>query len=339
MKDQRGTIAVAAALAALAVAAALGAALAELSRVELRLAHERLVAAWALDAADACAAQALASLAPGWDFRPTIVGPDGRSGTTDDGRVDAPPGCTAVARAAPGALDPPRLLIAIDARAPHGHRALDLLVGRSPTPGLPGPLWLAALPGPGAITGSLELSGDDVATPVAGFGAPDEPAALDAWVAGEAPGLSLGPGVSPPVTSQPPPLRALGDRVLAGGPAGAEVLVESGAPLRALARVAGDLVVARALAGAGVLFIDGALDIRTSFDFTGLVVASGGVRVEGGASLTVRGALWIGAPPLEPALLVRGRAVLLHDRAALADADRVLELPGRAESLGVRDLG
>jgi hypothetical protein len=94
------------------------------------------------------------------------------------------------------------------------------------------------------------------------------------------------------------------------------------------------------LAGAGILFIDGALDIRGTFDFTGLVVASSGVRVESGASLTVSGALWIGVPPAPyPVLLVRGDAAVSLDRVALDAADRLLQLPRRPKPLGLRDPG
>jgi hypothetical protein len=47
----------------------------------------------------------------------------------------------------------------------------------------------------------------------------------------------------------------------------------------ALAYVAGDLTIVDRRQGAGLLFIDGALDIQATFDFTGLVVASGGIRI------------------------------------------------------------
>ena len=106
----RGTIALPAALAAIAVSAALGAAIADLTRVELALARQRRAAVGALLAADGCLAEVIAGVAPGWDLTPLLVGPDGTPGTADDGAISAPPGCTGRGRAAPGPVTPPRAL-------------------------------------------------------------------------------------------------------------------------------------------------------------------------------------------------------------------------------------
>src|SRR5207245_283141 len=78
----RGTIALPAALAAIAVSAALGAAIADLTRVELALARQRRAAVGALLAADGCLAEVIAGVAPGWDLTPLLVGPDGTAGPT-----------------------------------------------------------------------------------------------------------------------------------------------------------------------------------------------------------------------------------------------------------------
>src|SRR5207247_8924931 len=61
----RGSTALPAALATLAVSAALGAAVAELSRIEVVLAEQRRAASVALAACDACAAEAVAALPVG----------------------------------------------------------------------------------------------------------------------------------------------------------------------------------------------------------------------------------------------------------------------------------
>ena len=88
---------------------------------------------------------------------------------------------------------------------------------------------------------------------------------------------------------------------------------------------------------AGLLFVDGTLDIRSTLDFTGLVVAAGGLRVRAGGSLTVGGALWVGGTAA-PAFVVDGTLRLRQSAAALDDADRLLPLPRRAVLVGVKDL-
>jgi len=102
-RSQHGGTALPAALVALVVAASFAAALADLARTEVILARYRQVAAAALAAADACLAAVVAAMPPGWDFDPLLAGPDGVTGTGDDGMLVAPAGCTATARRPPGA--------------------------------------------------------------------------------------------------------------------------------------------------------------------------------------------------------------------------------------------
>jgi len=69
-----------------------------------------------------------------------------------------------------------------------------------------------------------------------------------------------------------------------------------------------------------------------------VVVASGGMRVEGGGSLAVRGSVWLGpGSGGRPALEVEGAASVQAEADALAVADGVLPLPRRALVAGVRD--
>src|SRR5207245_868619 len=209
------------------------AALADLARTEVILARYRRAATAALAAADGCLARLLAAVAPGWDFDTMLAGPDGATGTADDGTLLAPAGCSAGARRPPGAATPARLLVTVDAGAAGGRRRLEAIVGR--------------------------------------------------------------------------------------------------------ARVAGDLVVDAPRSGAGLLFVEGTLDIRSALDFTGLVVAAGGLRISAGGSLAVGGALWVSGTG-GPALLVDGSLRLRQSRAAMDDVDQLLPLPRRAVLLGVKDL-
>jgi len=339
----RGSTALPAALATLAVSAALGAAVAEMARLEVVLAEQRRAAGVALAACDACAAEVVAALPVGWDFTPLLAGPDGRTGTSDDGALATPAGCTGSAGAAPGPADPPRALLRLEARAGGGRRALEALVGRDRAPGIPALLWLGAAPGTD-VSGTVRLDGADAdgasASDSAGLGAPDDPDALDRWLAGEGPRVVSSARTLPALHSPPPPLVALAERVRAAGPRGREALVPTDTPPPSLALVQGDLVVNETLYGAGLLFVDGLLDIRGALDFTGVVVAAGGVRIAGAGRLAIGGALWVGAPAAGgPLLDVAGSLALHQQSTAIATADRLLVLPRRPVLLGVRDLG
>jgi hypothetical protein len=334
----RGSTALPAALAALAVSAALAAAVAELTRVEVLVARHRRTATGALVATDACVADLLASLPAGWDFGDVVAGADRTPGTADDGVVPAPPGCAALAGAAPGPAVPARAVLRVEARAGDGRRLVEALVGRDPTPAVPALLWLDGLPPPGAVAGSIQLDGADAADPsgadVAGLAAPRDPAALDGWLAGDGAGVVASGRTGSPIAAPPPPFDALRARMRAVGPAGAEALVAGPAPPPTVALVDGDLPVAAALQGAGLLLVDGRLDIQGSLDFTGIVITTRGLHVAAGGTLTVRGAVWSAS-----SLAVDGRVSIAHAGAAVAAADGLFALPRRAVLLGQRDLG
>jgi hypothetical protein len=336
---RRGS-ALAAAVIALAVGVALAVTVADVAREETALAARRIAAAEALAAVDACLAGVLAAVPPGWDFAALLAGGDGVAGTADDGDVPAPAGCTARAALPPGAADPPRVRLTVDAERGGGRRAVTAVAGLDPVPGLPVLLWLPSLPTPGTFGGAVLLDGADASTAAddwAALAAPDTPAALDAWLTGE-PAVRASPRTRPPRTATPPPLPALATRLRAGAPVGPHVLGPLGdepAPAPILAD--GGLVVTGARAGAGILFVDGPLDIHGTFDFTGLVIASGGIRIVEGATLSVAGALWIGPSPTP--LVVDGVLAVRQDRPAIEAADGLQRLPRPPRLLGLRDLG
>ena len=341
---ERGA-ALAAALIATAVAAALVAGLTDVVRTEVILARERRSMAAALAAADACIAQHLATLPFGWDLDALLLGPDGVRGTSDDGTITTPPGCTGSVARAPGPADPPHVLLSFDAAARGGRRLVDAVVARDRTAATPALVWTTLPPSPGAVTGTLALDGADAdpASPdLPGLAVPAPPADLDGWLATEGPHIAATPRTQAPVRALPPPLAELVTRAEAAGPGGAELLAPQGGPSSppVLALVRGDLVVADMRQGAGFLIVEGALDIRGALDFTGVVVAAGGVKIAGGATLGVTGALWLGAPgaPSVP-LTVVGRMALRQSRAAVEAADGLLALPRRAVLRGLRDVG
>jgi hypothetical protein len=324
---------------AVALTAALAAALADVARTELLLTRARDTAARALAAADACLARVVSDLPVGSDLGDALRGPDGIAGTADDGTLAAPPGCTATARPAPATVAPPaRLEVTIDARISSGRRRLVALVGRRREPGAPALLWMTDAAALAPLSGSLALDGRDPrdgASPAwAAAAAPGDPRVLDAWLAGRA---ALAPGTAAPITAQPPPLAALRARALAAATAG--TLAGPGPPAPAVVFVAGDLGVRGPVAGAGVLVVDGVLDVAAPLDFTGVVVATRGLRVGAGARVRVAGAVWLGAPAGTSPLFVSGELTVARDPAALATADALLALPRPAALLGLQDLG
>ena len=338
----RGATVLPAALVAVAVGAVLGAAVVEVGRVEVALAGRRRATVDALHAVDGCVAETLAAVTPAWDLSALLVGPDGVVGTPDDGQIALPAGCTGRAGPPPGAAGPPRALVTVEARTRRARRSVDALVGLAVAPGVPALLWLTGSTASETIAGTMSLDGADAGAPPshwAALAAPDEPETLDAWLALESGHVTVAANTVPPLVAAPPPLAVLAARVRAASPAGPEVLVPS-APAVALAYVAGDLTIVDRRQGAGLLFVDGALDIHAPFDFTGLVVASRGIRIASGASCTVSGALWVGVPtPFAPSLLVDGGLALRRDPTALGVADGLAPLPRRAVLLGIRDLG
>src|SRR5262249_50342714 len=126
--------------------------------------------------------------------------------------------------------------------------------------------------------------------------APASPLALDAWIAAEAGRLTLTAATAPPLYAPAPPLLELAARARAAGAVSSGTLVGSGVPPVALTLVDGDLLLAAPAIGAGLLIVEGFLDISDAFTFTGVVAATRGVRVGSGGSLRVEGALWIGQP-------------------------------------------
>ncbi len=338
---ERGAAALPAALAVIAVSAALTAALAELAGTEVVLARHRQSAATALAAADACLASVMAGLPVGWDFASILTGPDGRTGTPDDGALSPVPGCSATATAAPGPPLPARVRVVVDARVGGGRRRLEAVVGRAVDPAVQALLWLIDPAALGALSGSLTLDvGGERPGAWASVAAPGVPTVLDEWLAAQGPHVTTGPGTGTPLGLPAPPLTELAARVQAAAHGGAETLVEAGTPSPSLAFVAGDLIVDGARRGAGLLYVDGVLDVRGDMEFAGVLVVTGGLHLGTGASLTLAGSLWMGQPePGQAAIEGEGALNVREDRAAVGSADGLLALPRRARLLGLRDLG
>lgn len=327
-----GGVAVAAALLVLMAASLLAAAVAEIARTELVLAQHRRTFARGLVAADACLAQVAATLPAGWDYRATLVGADAVAGTADDGMVPSPNGCSAQLVAGP--LGATRPLLDVTASVPSGGRRLRAVVAPAPSP-VPAVVWATGAAGLGSVTGRLVIDGVDAARadlrPLAGLASSDDPALVDAWLTAS-PGVSFVGATAAAEYAPAPPLLAVSSRLVAVGalPAFAP---SPAAPPPTLHAVSGDLVIAGPGVGAGVLCVDGRLDIGADFAFNGVVAATGGIYVASGVVARVAGAVWVGTPAFD----VRGELLVVHDRAALDAAAALAPFPRRSSIAGLVD--
>jgi hypothetical protein len=179
------------------------------------------------------------------------------------------------------------------------------------------------------------LDGADAARPdlppLAAIATPDDPGVIDAWIA-SMPGVTTPGATRPPEFAPAPIASAMAARLAALG-VPAAFAPDAVPPPPSLHAVPGDLVVATAGFGTGLLYVDGRLDIRADFAFNGLVVARAGISVASGAALRVAGSVWLGAPAFD----VRGDALVRHDRAALDAVDVLDRLPRRAVTAGLVD--
>jgi hypothetical protein len=330
--DGQGGLALPMALVVLLAAGFVTATLVDLVRSELVVAQARRTAAIGLATVDACLARACAALPAGYDQAAALAGPDGTSGTADDGVLPVPAGCTAVLRAGPlGALRP---FLDVDAAIASGGRGVRAIVG-APSAPTPAVVWATDGATLGGVPGRLTLDGIDPAradlAPLAALGAPADPSALDAWLASAS--VAVAPGTGAPIHAAAAPLAAVAARLAALGAAPAFAPTPT-PPAPALYAVSGDLVLGTAGVGTGLLFIERRLDIEADFAFNGLVVAAGGVRVARGVVLRVDGALWLGGDPM---LDVEGDATIRLDRAALDVAGGLAPLPRPATIVGLMD--
>jgi hypothetical protein len=330
---QRGGATLATAVVVLLAGTLLAAAVAEIARTELVVARDRRVLATGLAAVDACLAQVVAELPAGWDHATALDGVDGIGGTLDDGVLAAPPGCQATL--VPGPLGARRPFLDVGVSVPGGGRRLRAVVGATPSP-LPALVWAERASPLGLVAGRVELDGADPARPdlppLPAIAAPDDPSAVDAWLA-VTPGITVVAGTGMPEFAPRPPLGGiLAARLDAQG--ASPVLVPAPAPPPfALHAVAGDLVIATTGNGAGFLAVTGRLDIQADFAFSGIVAVGGGVTVASGAAFRIAGGLWVGAPGLD----VAGELVVHHDRAAIDAVEGLFRLPRRATVAGLVD--
>jgi hypothetical protein len=330
-QGELGHASLACALLVLVIAGLVAGGVADLARSELVITRHRRTLAAGLAGVDACLAEIVGALPAGWAYDALLRGPDGLAGTIDDGIVPAPPRCRGTL--APGPLGATRPYLDVTVTLEGGGRRLRALLGHAAEPA-PSPLWVADPGVLGPMAGSLVLDGRDPLRPdlppLPAVVGPADAGALDAWIAATT--TTVAPGTPAAAFHPPPPLADLAPRLAAVGASPVFAPAPS-LPPPGYHLVAGDLVVATPGFGAGFLYVDGRLDITADFAFSGIVVARGGLRLDGGSTLTVDGSLWIGAAPFDLA----GDALLRHQRAAVDAIDAIVPLPRRPVVRGVVD--
>lgn len=353
LRGERG-VALVAALGILLVALPLGALAVWYSRVQQLMARNARDDIEGLYAAEGALVRAVAAVPAGVGIDSLLAGPDGVSGSADDGAFPfahllgtGDESLPAAVVLEPGADGLVRMRVSL--RTPAGRETrVEALVRRARAPFTPatvhvdGDWWGERTPGDLRIDGADHRLGDPPDAP----SGPDRPRpALSATGPAERTGGGAGGGGSSGfgAAALPLGLPAL-VRDLLHEPGG----VRPGFPLEGalvcgtrespqLTILSGDVEVTESLDGAGILVVDGTLSIRGSLGFTGLLLVRDGIRFDPAARLDVAGALWTG---VATGVELRGSGRLVYSSEALAEADAVVagRLPRAPIVVGWREV-
>ncbi len=322
--DQRGS-ALPLVLSVIALLMPLGALAVLQARNDLLIEQSLRGATEAFYAADGALEWAIAALPPTADADRLLDGPDGISGTADDGLYPYPIGYQPVAPArfelrlqrGPGkALQ----LQSIGSGFAGAVAVLEATLVPSADPYAPAAAYAASPVVPSFGSSSFRISGFDhtsddsfgsasgAAPPLPALALPSAAAAaqvgaqLDAAEATHLPGA----GGTPSLGHAAIELTPLAARIAAAPPAthyaAPDLPVDLSAGTSEAPQVTvidSDAALAGSWSGAGLLLVRGRLQVDGRLEFRGLVIAVEGVRIEAGASTLILGGLWAGQPPLE----------------------------------------
>lgn len=294
---------------------------------------------------------AVADIPPGQSFDDVLAGPDGIAGTADDGLFPFSEGAAGEFPYAPFHYEVRVTLTANNSLSILSHgtgkdgatKVVGALVSRSPLPFTPAALYVQNNMGRVELgPGTFLLSGLDhrlddtpekpsgTAAPVPALGSPDGEAesALRNHLPDELAGRFLGAGGPPSIAVTPPfDVLALALRLADqpqcarfGAVASGESL-EFGTPrVPQISVVSGDVEVPGRLVGNGVLVIQGTLHVGGTFDFTGIVIALGGLVFDPSSNVEIAGAFWHGRTEDERLRLL-GTGAIMYSSLALAGVD------------------
>jgi hypothetical protein len=367
LRNQRGA-ALVAALSLAMILLPLGALVVFQCRTDLLIEHNVRSEIEAFYVADAGLEHALAEIGPGLSFDPILVGPDGVAGTADDGIFPFDEGT-------PADFPPP---LRYDVRASRSGQLLQLtsqatgaggaskivaaLVARAPTPFSPAALYTLGDParltlGPEfTVSGFDHRLGDAPTAPtgstaaVAALSSPtaDGIATLQQQLLGDTTARLVGAGDTPSLATASSGLDVRSfalsaatrpERVaIAGGE------LDTPLPLGTLAApqlsvVAGDLTISGVASGCGVLIIEGTLHLGGTFDFTGLIIALGGLVADAQSTLRLAGAFWRD-PAVDERFDLQGSGSIVYSSDGLLTADHAFPnwLPRAAIVAGWQEL-
>jgi hypothetical protein len=350
LRNQRGT-ALVAVLSLSMILLPLGALVVLQCRTDLSIQHNLRSDIEAFYVAEAGLAHAVAEILPGQSFDRLLAGPDGITGTRDDGVFPFAGGTPAPFPYAPFRYNVQLVLngngtlrIISNASGQNGSaKVLETLVVRSPAPFTPAAVYAeTATASIDLGAAGFRLSGRDhqVSFPPAPAPAPAAPLpalstpradlepVLRGKLLGTAAGQISGAGAQPSVATAPQLNVTNYANAIADAPAASSrsaTSVDAGqfgtrsAP--ELSIVNGDLSVPGRLTGSGILIVRGALRVAGSVEFSGLVLALGAVQFEPSSSVTVVGTLWQG-PSQDERLELRGNGAVVYSSTALAAVDR-----------------
>jgi hypothetical protein len=345
---ERGS-ALTATLAATAVLLPLAAFAALLARVNFYVQENTRAQAEVFYVAESGAEHALAELPPAATLDDLLAGPDGLTGTGDDGAfpfrstidlLRGPLRYTARVERVTDTLV--RLTSTADGRR-NARAVVEVLIGRDPAPFVPAALYAVnevslRVSDDTLVSGFDHAPGDapdrptgsGAAIPAVGVGAEDGAGGVRAQLtAGERERL-VGKGENPSVSGVESiaidllieQLAATGNAVRISGnalPAGAQL----GTPAAPQITVLLDTMeIPGAVTGAGVLIAHGELHVTGSLAFEGLILTRGGVVVSEVGSLDVTGSLW--AANARADISLGGHGAIVYGRDAMAGIDRWL---------------
>jgi hypothetical protein len=356
-RDQSG-IALVAALAVVLVVLPVAAFVVLQAAIDLRVQHNLRAATEAFYIAEAGLEHAVADIMPAASLQPLLAGPDVTWGSSDDGSfpfVDGPPAHFPYApkRYEVSVEDAGDGVIRIRSRGVGIGAAVAVVEARvalSPSVFTPGAVYTEAVatsvsvsPGRTRISGFDHRAGEppgaasgaEVAVPGIALSDADEAEALRTRLTGGAGAAVSGAGGTPSiaaaggafdVASYAAALRGDPDASrYAAALADPDWLLGTEVQPRASV-VLGDFEVSGRLRGHGVLFVDGALRVRGTLSWFGLVIVAGDVEFAAGSRVTLSGALWQSAAG---ALRLFGNSVVVYssDRLQVADAAFPGKLP------------
>jgi len=271
-------------------------------------------------AAEAALQHAVAEVGPGASFDGALAGPDGIAGTADDGVFPFREGAgnaftdagfryqVQAVRQSSALLQIVSTATAADGAA----KTLAALVRRAATPFTPAAVYDAAdltrlrLGSAALAISGLDHGVDGTPTAAGGsvFGLSSADAAAEAVVRSRlasAPVPVTGTGDAPSVGTTAPLALTAYAAALEASPGSVrltDVNPQSGTfgshEVPQITWMDGGWDSSGAVSGCGVLIITGVWQVRGSFSFEGLVLALGGVVVDAGSELHLRGALWHG---------------------------------------------